>query len=458
MLATSRISLWECRLHEDGYGEAQSVDDSTVETENDNEILLRSGSDDGVDFNESHLLNIPSDLLESIMEHCVEDDGKDKCVSIIDDDTFPKHKFSLSIPVSVKNPRGSLLGSSQGLFFFYKLYNSQFVLWNPTIKKSVAIDLPTNDDELDIVPDHRTTIAFGVCPNTLDAKLVKITSENPFVSITTVIQVEVYTLSSRVWRILASNLPQKSLMFLDWVDVGGFIYWFSQDSVSHSYLITSFDLTSEVFTEVSLPDCLTSNDDNYVFLSKLGDSLVLLEGNNWDIHVWIMKNGDPKSFTPLYTIDMPSENIISVLGFRKNGEPIIEIKRDKNESEIIVYEPNTYRIRYTGIVGQLGTFFASSYIETLLLLDHEDNDNVTEGDEVQARGYELATQTLRYNERKKWPRGRGRQKQSSMHWGEVDYGWNNSKDSRFVKDVVTNAVELGLNKILTHVWKKLKDD
>nr|GEY68097.1 ribulose-1,5-bisphosphate carboxylase/oxygenase large subunit, chloroplastic [Tanacetum cinerariifolium] len=34
--------------------------------------------------------------------------------------------------------------------------------------------------------------------------------------------------------------------------------------------------------------------------------------------------------------------------------------------------------------------------------------------------------------------------------GEVDYGWNNSKGSRFVKDVVTNAVELGLNKILTH--------
>nr|GEV35463.1 hypothetical protein [Tanacetum cinerariifolium] len=245
----------------------------------------------------------------------IEDDGKDKCVSIIDDGTFPKHKFSLSIPVSVKNPRGSLLGSSQGLFCFYKLYNSQFVLWNPTIKKSVAIDLPTNDDELDIVPDHRTTIGFGVCPNTLDAKLVKITSENPFVSITNVIQVEVYTLSSRVWRILTSNLPQKSLLFLDWVDV-----------------------------EVSLPDCLTRNDDNYVFLSKLGDSLVLLEGNNCDIHVWFMKNGDPKSFTPLYTIDMPSENIISVLGFRKNGEPIIKIKRDKNESEIIVYEPNTYQV------------------------------------------------------------------------------------------------------------------
>nr|GEY27052.1 ribonuclease H-like domain-containing protein [Tanacetum cinerariifolium] len=42
--------------------------------------------------------------------------------------------------------------------------------------------------------------------------------------------------------------------------------------------------------------------------------------------------------------------------------------------------------------------------------------------------------------------------------GEVDYGWNNSKGSRFVKDIVTKAVELGLNKILTYVWKKLEDD
>ncbi|GKF42494.1 hypothetical protein Tco_0125836, partial [Tanacetum coccineum] len=61
-----------------------------------------------------------------------------------------------------------------------------------------AIDLPTNDDELDILSDHRTLIGFGVCLKTLDAKLVKITSENPFVSITNAIQVDVYTLSEWV--------------------------------------------------------------------------------------------------------------------------------------------------------------------------------------------------------------------------------------------------------------------
>nr|GFA03829.1 RNA-directed DNA polymerase, eukaryota, reverse transcriptase zinc-binding domain protein [Tanacetum cinerariifolium] len=42
--------------------------------------------------------------------------------------------------------------------------------------------------------------------------------------------------------------------------------------------------------------------------------------------------------------------------------------------------------------------------------------------------------------------------------GEVDYGWNNSKGSKFVNDVITKAVELGLNKILAHISVDQKQD
>ncbi|PWA77277.1 hypothetical protein CTI12_AA225440 [Artemisia annua] len=58
-------------LGEDDHGEAKCIDDSKSEMKNNNEILLKLGSDDGVDYNESHLLNIPYDLLELITEHCV---------------------------------------------------------------------------------------------------------------------------------------------------------------------------------------------------------------------------------------------------------------------------------------------------------------------------------------------------------------------------------------------------
>nr|GEV45711.1 hypothetical protein CTI12_AA382280 [Tanacetum cinerariifolium] len=70
MLPASETLMWECRLKYD-HGEAKCIDDSKSEMKNNDEILLRLGTDDRVGFNESHLLNIPSDLLESIMEHCV---------------------------------------------------------------------------------------------------------------------------------------------------------------------------------------------------------------------------------------------------------------------------------------------------------------------------------------------------------------------------------------------------
>ncbi|GKE37778.1 hypothetical protein Tco_1461183, partial [Tanacetum coccineum] len=55
---------------EDDHGEAKCID-SKAEMENNNEILLRPVKHNGLESNESHLLNIPFDILETIMEHCV---------------------------------------------------------------------------------------------------------------------------------------------------------------------------------------------------------------------------------------------------------------------------------------------------------------------------------------------------------------------------------------------------
>ncbi|PWA49872.1 hypothetical protein CTI12_AA475860 [Artemisia annua] len=70
ILPTSHVSMWECRL-EDDHGEAKCIVDYKEEMGNNNQIFLRSGTDNGVEFKNSHLLNIPFDLLEMIMELCV---------------------------------------------------------------------------------------------------------------------------------------------------------------------------------------------------------------------------------------------------------------------------------------------------------------------------------------------------------------------------------------------------
>ncbi|GKE53777.1 hypothetical protein Tco_1488933 [Tanacetum coccineum] len=53
------------------HEKAKCTLDSKVGAQNKCEILLRSDTNDMVEYNESHLLNIPFNLLETIMEHCV---------------------------------------------------------------------------------------------------------------------------------------------------------------------------------------------------------------------------------------------------------------------------------------------------------------------------------------------------------------------------------------------------
>ncbi|GKA63410.1 putative F-box domain-containing protein [Tanacetum coccineum] len=138
-------------------------------------------------------------------------------------------------------------------------------------------------------------------------------------------------------------------------------------------LIMSFDLTSEEFTEIYLPQNLASCKTD-VCISKLNESLVVLEKNHAsNANVWIMQNGDPKLFTHIFTINTPIKSIRDVAGFRKNGETIIEKKKGLKEKELIVYEPNSKQINYTGIAGPFGYFFVTPYTQTLLLLDHKDS-------------------------------------------------------------------------------------
>nr|GEZ38300.1 cation/H+ exchanger, cation/H+ exchanger, CPA1 family [Tanacetum cinerariifolium] len=64
---TSNVSVWECRL-KDGHEEAKCTIDSKQEEE---QIMVKLVTDNKIGFNESNLLNLPFDILEMIMEHCV---------------------------------------------------------------------------------------------------------------------------------------------------------------------------------------------------------------------------------------------------------------------------------------------------------------------------------------------------------------------------------------------------
>ena len=213
-------------------------------------------------------------------------------------------------------------------------------------------------------------LVFVLLLLTSDIKLVKITVSK----VPSVWKVKVFTLSTRVWKTVNAGVPFKSLFFRFEVFVDGVIYFSAIDGLYSgvgSNLVISFDLKSEKFGEVCLPERLVHA--LLLGVVKVNESLGLLEdyveGGMMLIGVWTRKDGASKTFTQIYTIKV-EDSVYHVLGFRNNGEVLMEMME---ESELKVYEPFSGHTNGAGINGEQHTFTVCSYMETLLLLNESDS-------------------------------------------------------------------------------------
>ncbi|XP_071717885.1 F-box only protein 8-like [Rutidosis leptorrhynchoides] len=278
-------------------------------------------------------------------------------IVVDDDDSFPQHKMNLSHPrffnrllntdriEFVDTTQIEFVGSSYGLLCFAGRYLSEdyfnrYVIWNPLIRKSVAIDAPYYEDVF---------VGFGVCPNTLDPKIVRINiihvSRDDVVSykdIDRVWRVEVFTLSGGVWRSPLTKLPRKWLKIdLYFEGIG-----YKTPAVMNGFICCS---------------------KGYVY------------------DVWSMDNVS-KFFAKLYSVTLPNM-YRHVLGFRDNEQLIIVKSNDEREPEFVAYEPNLKHFNDLGSYVSCSSF--TSYTESLLLLNQSgtlnDDDDDDEGDEHTTR-------------------------------------------------------------------------
>ncbi|XP_071734766.1 F-box protein At5g62510-like [Rutidosis leptorrhynchoides] len=94
--------------------------------------------------------------VDSKQKSNVEDD---KYVSIVDDDeNFPQNKIPMMVPSDVRLRGPDIIGSSQGVLFLW-FAPTKFVLWNPTIRKTVPIVVPNLSNNGEFV----SVVGFGVC-------------------------------------------------------------------------------------------------------------------------------------------------------------------------------------------------------------------------------------------------------------------------------------------------------
>ncbi|KAJ0918555.1 hypothetical protein HanRHA438_Chr05g0219271 [Helianthus annuus] len=145
-------------------------------------------------------------------------------------------------------------------------------------------------------------------------------------------------------------------------------------------LIISFDMTSEEFREVKFTNSLAHVSDYNLAMSKLRESLVVLERDDTVWGVWMMEDGDPKTFTKLFnvSVSIPLESMVLARGFRMTSEAIIGIMDDER-GQLFGYDPCSKHLSNLGIDGEEFSFYVHSYEETLLLLDQQ---NLTVYNEV----------------------------------------------------------------------------
>ncbi|KAK1413563.1 hypothetical protein QVD17_35338 [Tagetes erecta] len=321
------------------------------------------------------------------------DDFDRQYASFVDDHTFPMHKDFLHVHSFINNLYyTSIINTTHGLICLYRPYledsenniiyeRDMAVIWNPIIRKAVVVVVPNMASHM-----YDTVIGFGVCRETTDPKIVKITCLEKYrrsidrESLMSSIhwQVEVFTLSTGAWRRLCNNLPRKSIRFsCDSEVVDGVLYWLADDvepGFSICNLIMSFDLTTEEFREVNLPDSL-AHPDKKLLISKLRESLIVLDYDEDELDfydVWMMEDGISNSFTKLFSVNGEMYPLASIHGFRKSGEPVFKVSEGDERGQLVVYEPYSEHFDKLGINVTRRAFTVSPYVETLLLLDKPD--------------------------------------------------------------------------------------
>lgn len=234
-------------------------------------------------------------------------------------------------------------------------------------------------------------LGFGYDPITDDYKVVRLVylhgwdersfqGEEPSV-------VQIYSLRTNAWRTIPGPghryiIKEQSLS----VFVNGSVHWLahvgnvdtdSEDDYSDDdppcNVIFTFNIRDEVFRKMDVPKYYEDTFDLNMMVALVGGKLALVPGNFnlWSskarYSVWVMKEyGLAESWTKLYNIRI-GPDLENVVGFAKN-EVIVN-----KYGTLLSYNPRKRERSDPGIEALSTSFYMDTYMESLVLLNVEDD-------------------------------------------------------------------------------------
>ncbi|KAK8503640.1 hypothetical protein V6N11_030733 [Hibiscus sabdariffa] len=288
-----------------------------------------------------------------------------------DNDGFDEFK-QLQFPVfgCASDSHSLVLGSANGLIclHFWPGDVSKFFLWNPSIRKYISLSWPRISNDVHI------NFGFGFDSITNDYKLVIIGIEKE----DTWIKPFLFSLNENCWK-RVNAIPPSCTSYSSELSVpfvNGAVHWIGYQKTNNAVFtnaILGFDLSAEEFFEISLPESLIGLGSMNLSTMKYGESSIAVLKRDrtnelLDLDVlWVMKEyGVVGSWTKVLTLTLHRKWFPNILGFRKNGEVLVQLDYGRMAS----LDLNCQQMELHGV--EVTTELISlegSYVESLVLLD-----------------------------------------------------------------------------------------
>ncbi|KAH7864271.1 hypothetical protein Vadar_027674 [Vaccinium darrowii] len=249
------------------------------------------------------------------------------------------------------------------------------IIWNPAIRRYLTLPIPNLC--VDDIGPYMFALGFGFDPKTNDHKIIRIVyqeGEGRAKDGGPPPQAEVYALSTGLWKTIKGAKIGYHMVDLFWSGVfaNGGVHWMAYNggkSIGYCNVVLVFDVGSEVFREVKLPEKLVGECPLDLAVVAYRDSISVFQYDNCGPYsckgftIWVMKQyGVEQSWSKLF-IGSLNGGVSTLLGFRSSGEVVVE----KWDGKLVSCQPG--RIKKMGIRGGKESFYLGTYAESLILLD-----------------------------------------------------------------------------------------
>ncbi|XP_023761699.1 F-box/kelch-repeat protein At3g06240 [Lactuca sativa] len=299
-------------------------------------------------------------------------------------------EFNTFFPVNLESghtTRIKVIGAVNGLICsFY--YLPVLHIWNPSL--SAMSTLPPYSTP-SCLP-FEICFRFGFDPKTNDYKVVKLTSIANYIGTSPYIlrewmQVEVYSMRKGSWELIAERFPSHMTMVDDLCDVcadghDGHLHWHCHcmrgTDTDTPATIVAFDMGSETFHEMPLPDSILEYKSCYV-LGVLATKLCVMTWDENDaFEVWVMNEyGVAESWSKRHAFSQFD-------GFTSHGEFLVE---DRDE-RLVLYDPvaNKAKVLDNYCLGDIYLEKIVEYVDSLVWVapsEHEIVDGAGQNERCQ---------------------------------------------------------------------------